>query len=177
MSNNDPIGTVLVTGGNRGIGKAIALTLAKSRYNITFTYNSGTKEAISTEREIMELGVDVKSYQVDLASAERLEYFTRKVNENGKRIFAIINNAGIYRGDTLNEISNEEWEKTIGLNLTAPFYLVRDLHNIIEDGGASLCILQENVPLRSCDGHNGSEGEGENVLHFNLLQHDVGKIS
>jgi 3-oxoacyl-[acyl-carrier protein] reductase len=140
MSNNDPSRTVLVTGGNRGIGKAIGLALAKSRYDIIFTYNSGTKEAISTEREVLELGVNVKSYQVDLASVERLEDFTRKVKESSGRIFALVNNAGIYNGDVLNETNDEEWEKTIGLNLTAPFYLVRNLHSIIEDRGSVVNI-------------------------------------
>ena len=68
MLNGELHRTVLVTGGNRGIGRAIALTLAKSRCNIIFTYNSGTKEATSTEEEILALGVKVKSYRVDLSS-------------------------------------------------------------------------------------------------------------
>ena len=140
MLNGELHGTVLVTGGNRGIGRAIALTLAKSRCNIIFTYNSGTKEATSAEEEILALGVKVKSYRVDLSSTSKLEDFTGKVKESRVRIFALVNNAGIYNGDVLNETNNEEWEKTIGLNLTAPFYLVRNLHSIIEDRGSVVNI-------------------------------------
>ena len=165
MSKNDPTRTVLVTGGNRGIGKAIGLALAKSRYDIIFTYNSGTKEAISTEREIVELGVNVKSYQVNLASVERLEDFTRKVKENGKKIFALINNAGIYSGKTLNEISNEDWEKTIDLNLTAPFYLVRNLHGIIEDGG-SVVNISSVYGLRADAWAHGYQASKAAIIHL-----------
>ena len=62
------------------------------------------------------------------------------VKESSGRIFALVNNAGIYNGDVLNETNTEEWETTLGLHLTAPFYLVRNVHSIIEDRGSVVNI-------------------------------------
>lgn len=140
MSSNIERRTVLITGGNRGIGKSIALKLAESGYSVIFTFNSGTDEATQTEDEIRKLGVNVSSHRVDLSSRTELEDFSRKVKDSGTKLFALVNNAGMYRGHRLNNISDEEWERIIGLNLSAPFYLARDLHDLIEDGGSVVNI-------------------------------------
>lgn len=133
-------GTVLVTGGNRGIGKAISVALAASGYNIIFTYKSDHKEARNTEKEIAELGVSVKSYKVDLISRESLTNFTQNITEIEPMLFALINNAGIYSGNTLNNTSNEEWDNIVSLNMSAPLLLARDLNKRIMDGGSIINI-------------------------------------
>ena len=140
MSSDDKAKTILVTGGSRGIGKAISLELAGKGYDILFTYNSDSKEAERTASEISALGVMADSMQVDLSSRSQIESFTTKFLEKGIRIFALVNNAGIYDGSTLNEIKDEEWEKIIGLNLSAPFYLSRNLNNSIAEGGSIVNI-------------------------------------
>ena len=140
MSDISNSGAILVTGGSRGIGRAISLELASRGYDILFTYNSGVKEAEKTLRDISALNVKAESFQVDLSSRSQIEVFTTKMLERDTRLFALINNAGIYHGNTLNEINDEEWEKIIGLNLSAPFYLARNLHRIIMEGGSIVNI-------------------------------------
>ena len=132
--------TVLVTGGNRGIGRAISLELARTGYDIIFTFNSGSREAEETEQAIRECGVSVSSYQVDLSSVEKLENFSDMIRKKGIRLYALVNNAGIYRGSKLDEIDNDEWDKIISLNMSAPFLLTRNLHSQLEDGGAIINI-------------------------------------
>ncbi len=132
-------GTVLVTGGNRGIGKAISLELARTGYDILFTFNSGSREAEETQQAIRNIGVSARSFQVNLSSREDLESFSEKIKE-GNRIFALINNAGIYSGSKLEEIDNEEWDRIIGLNMSAPFFLTRNLSSHLEDGGSIVNI-------------------------------------
>lgn len=132
--------TVIVTGGNRGIGKAIALSLAGEGYDVIFTFNSGKEEAESTLEEIKKLGVEVQSHQVNLASKDSLKEFTKLLREGEPKLFALVNNAGIYRGTKLDETSNEEWETIVGLNLSAPFLLARSLHDRIIDGGSIVNI-------------------------------------
>jgi NAD(P)-dependent dehydrogenase (short-subunit alcohol dehydrogenase family) len=123
MSGISNSGAILVTGGSRGIGRAISLELASKGYDIIFTFNSGGKEAEKTLRDLSALNVKAESFQVDLSSRSQIEVFTKKMLERDVRLFALINNAGIYQGNTLNEIKDEDWEKVIGLNLSAPFYL------------------------------------------------------
>ncbi len=165
MSNNVEPKTVLVTGGNRGIGKSIALMLAGSGYNVIFTFNSGKKEAEKTQNLIKEMGVSATSYQVDLTSRTSLEEFTRRLKSDNQKIFALINNAGIYRGDTLNEISDEEWEKIIGLNLSAPFYLARDLNNILEDEG-SVVNISSVYGFRADPWAHGYQASKAAIIHL-----------
>lgn len=140
MTENANGKTILVTGGNRGIGKAISLALAKEGYSIIFTYNTGKSEADSVLEEISKMGVKAEGFRVDLSSPEELGDFTAKIIAQNPKLFALINNAGIYKGHRLNNISNDEWEAVVGLNLSAPFYLARNLHGIIEDGGSIVNI-------------------------------------
>ena len=140
MSDISKSGAILVTGGSRGIGRAISLELASKGYDIIFTYNSEGKEAEKTLRDISAFKVKAESYQVDLSSRSQIEVFTTKMLERDIRLFALVNNAGIYQGNTLNEIKDEDWEKIIGLNLSAPFYLARNLHRIIMEGGSIVNI-------------------------------------
>lgn len=131
---------ILITGGNRGIGRAIAYLLAESGYDIDLTYNSGKEEAEETGKRISSLGRNVSTYQVDLSSRTQLEVFTKSILDSGKTYLAVVNNAGIYRGTHLSETSDEEWEKIIGLNLSAPFYLARDLNGSIKNSGSIVNI-------------------------------------
>lgn len=133
-------GTVLVTGGNRGIGKAISMSMANLGYDIEFTYNTGAEAAQNVADSIREMGREATSFRVNLSSRSELEDFTRMLKVAGKSYSALINNAGIYRGSRLEETNDEEWEKVIGLNLSAPFYLSRDLNTAIADGGSILNI-------------------------------------
>ncbi len=157
--------TVLVTGGNRGIGRAIALKLAESRYDIIFTYNSGVKEAKDSERAITSSGVSAISYQVDLSNASQLEAFTSEIKKSGNKLFALINNAGIYDGSRLKNIDNEKWERIIGLNLSAPFYLVRNLQSIIEDNG-SIVNISSVYGFRADPWAHGYQASKAAIIHL-----------
>ena len=165
MSKDGKSRTVLVTGGNRGIGKAIALKLAESKYDIIFTYNSGLKEAKDSEKAITSLGASAISYQVDLSNSSQLEAFTSEIKKGGNGLFALINNAGIYDGSRLKNIDNEKWDRIIGLNLSAPFYLVRNLHNIIEDNG-SIVNISSVYGFRADPWAHGYQASKAAIIHL-----------
>ena len=133
-------GTVLVTGGNRGIGKAIALQLAGSGYDVVITYNSGSDEAEQTVKEIQELHVQSEALMIDLSRKDEIPSFITQLKESNPSLFAIVNNAGIYTGNTLSNTTNDDWEKVISLNLSAPFYLARELASSIVEGGSIVNI-------------------------------------
>lgn len=140
MATRNAARHALVTGGNRGIGKAICMELARSGYEIMFTYNSGKDEALKVMEELSSFGPEPLSFQVDLSSRSQIEMFSKRIMESGLGISALINNAGVYRGTGIGEISDEEWEKVLALNLSAPFYLSRDLNHLMSDGGSIVNI-------------------------------------
>lgn len=157
--------TVLVTGGNRGIGKAISMELARAGFGIYFTYNSGVSEAKKTEKEIQETGVTARSYQVNLSSKDSVENFTNELKREGTAFFALVNNAGIYDGKRLDKTSNEDWEKIMGLNITAPFYLSRNLHSQIKDGG-SIVNISSVYGLRADPWAHGYQASKAALIHL-----------
>lgn len=156
---------VLITGGDRGIGRAIAFLLSESYYNIDFTYNSGRIEAEETAARIRNTGREVSYFRVDLGSRTKLEDFTKRIMDSRKTYFAIVNNAGIYRGTHLSETQDEEWEKIINLNLSAPFYISRDLNSIISDGG-SIVNIASVYGIRSDSWALGYQASKAALIHL-----------
>ncbi len=132
--------TVLVTGGNRGIGKGICLELARTGHDIILTYNHGKEEAENTVKDIATIGRKAEIMQIDLSKSQEIDDFTLKLTEKGIKLAGLVNNAGIYDGKPLQETDNRQWENTISLNLTAPFYLSRNLSRIITKGGSIVNI-------------------------------------
>ncbi|MEM0158898.1 MAG: SDR family oxidoreductase [Thermoplasmataceae archaeon] len=134
--NRDERKWVLITGGSRGIGKETALRLAKKGYNIAITFNRGEVESDEILSEIQEKGSLAKKYRVDLSQREAVGNLAKEVARDLGKIFALINNAGIYVGNYLNETTDEEWYRVMEINLNAPFKLSRDLAEMITDGGS-----------------------------------------
>ena len=157
--------TILVTGGNRGIGKAVSRSFAETGYDIIFTYNSGKDQAQATEEELRNFGVSAKSYQVDLSSRDKLEEFSQMVLKEVPQLFALINNAGIYRSSQLDETSNEEWDQIVSLNMSAPILLARNLHNKIIDRG-SIVNISSVYGFRADAWAHGYQGTKAALIHL-----------
>ncbi len=112
----------LVTGGSRGIGKAIALELARNGATVTFTYNSNLAKAEEVAAEIRTMGVECLMAQGDVASKEDARRVVSSTLEQFKRIDILVNNAGITRDHTLRKMTDEEWESAISVNLHGTYY-------------------------------------------------------
>ncbi|MBM4067105.1 MAG: SDR family NAD(P)-dependent oxidoreductase, partial [Planctomycetes bacterium] len=87
----------IVTGGTRGIGRAIALELAKNGCNIAFNYSKSADAANALVKEIETMGVKAFSFQVDAASLEGAKNMVKEVKEKFGKIDFLVNNAGITR--------------------------------------------------------------------------------
>lgn len=131
---------VLITGASRGIGRKLSLDLAESGYDIVMVYNSSESEADQVKRSIAESGRSCITVKADLSSSEGRAKVTDSVVNRSVHLEAIVNNAGIYRGSSLKETTDGEWESVISLNLTAPFILSRDLSESVSDGGSIINI-------------------------------------
>ncbi|MEE9584996.1 MAG: 3-oxoacyl-[acyl-carrier-protein] reductase [Candidatus Brocadiales bacterium] len=111
----------VVTGGTRGIGRAIALELAKNGADVAFSYAKNVEKAKEVEGEIKKLGVRALPMQSDVADfAQSKEMVTNAIEQLGK-IDLLVNNAGITRDKILMMMSEEDWRSVIDTNLTGVF--------------------------------------------------------
>jgi len=115
----------MVSGATRGIGRGIALELAKQGANISFSFVSSAKEAAELEKELIALGVKAKAFQVDIKSFDAVKAWV----EETKALFAgldlVVNNAGIIKDKALAMMDIQEWRDVINTNLDGTFNLCR----------------------------------------------------
>ena len=111
----------LITGGTSGLGKMMALALAKAG---AFVWIASSRDnADETLQEIKQQGSNGSFVQVDVTSSDELEKTVSHILEQSSRIDILINAAGINPRTSAEELTLDDWQKTIDINLTAPFYL------------------------------------------------------
>ncbi len=111
----------LITGGTSGLGKMMALALAKAG---AFVWIASSRDnADETLQEIKQQGSNGSFVQVDVTSSDALEKIVSQILKESSRIDILVNAAGINLRTSAEELTLNEWQKTIDINLTAPFYL------------------------------------------------------
>lgn len=123
--------TVLITGSSRGIGKYIALELAKEGYNIIIHYNTNEEEALKVEKEIKNYNVDTLLVKCNLENEEEIKEMVNKVINKFGKIDYLVNNAGIAIDTTFEDKTKENFIKTLSVNLIGPFLLSRIVGDIM----------------------------------------------
>lgn len=111
----------LVTGGSRGIGKAIALKFASEGADVVFTYLSNKAAAEQTEQELGQFGHRVKAYASDASSFESAHELVKQAIEDFSRIDILVNNAGITRDTLLMRMTEQQWDEVLNGNLKSAF--------------------------------------------------------
>ena len=157
--------TILITGGARGIGKAIVYELAKSNYNIILNYNSSQKEAEQIEEELTKQGHKVDIYKADITKKEEVQKMIEYTIEKYKKVDVLINNAGISQIKTFAELTEEDWDKMIDTNLKSIFYTSKAVLSTMlhEQNGLILNISSIwGVIGASCEVHYSTAKAGMN---------------
>lgn len=116
-----------VSGGSRGIGRAIVLDFVKKGWGVAFTYNArpeAAEETIALARDINP-DLKVKAYKMDLLDPAQIEKVCEQAIEDFEDIDAAVNNAAILKDNAAALMSNEVWNEVIAADLTAPFIVVR----------------------------------------------------
>ena len=117
----------LITGATRGIGKQIAITLAKQGYNIALNYRKENEELENTKKEIEKIGVQVLAVKGDVANFENCENFVKQVIERFGQIDVLVNNAGITKDMLLMRMKKEDFEQVIDTNLVGTFNVTKNV--------------------------------------------------
>jgi len=117
--------TALVTGGSRGIGRAICLELAKQGANIAFVYAGNEDKANETSALLLQMGVNVKAYRCDVSDFSATEELVQAVNADFGSIDLLINNAGATRDKLIMRMSESDFDDIIAVDLKGAFNLIR----------------------------------------------------
>src|SRR5207302_5444314 len=107
----------LVTGGGRGIGRAIALELGRHGANVAVGYSGNTEAAESAVVELRDIGVDAIAVKGNVAVPEEVKPAIASVAERFGKIDFLVNNAGITRDRTLAKMTHADWNAVIDVNL------------------------------------------------------------
>ncbi len=113
--------TAIVTGGSRGIGKAIVQALARAGAKVAFTYHSNSVAAESLLSELKGKGHEVVAYQADAADKAAADKLVEEIVEKWGGVYLLVNNAGIIKDGLLATMSFEQWQAVINANLNSVF--------------------------------------------------------
>ncbi|MGI4021961.1 MAG: SDR family NAD(P)-dependent oxidoreductase [Janthinobacterium lividum] len=131
--------TVLATGCNRGIGKAMAVAMAEAGADVIGVSASLELEDSAVQQEITALGRKFKAYQADFSDRAKLYAFLEKLFAENPRIDILINNAGMILRKPAAEHPDEMWDKVMAVNLDAPFILAREVgKKMLEQGSGKI---------------------------------------
>lgn len=149
--------TALVTGGNIGIGRAIALALARCQADVALTYFSHRQEGEKTAEAIRALGCKVLALPLDATdSAQVNRVAARAADALGGHIDILMNNAGHLVGRTLiADMSDEHWHQIIDVNLSSTFYCTRAVLPYMNTGWGRI-VNMSSLAARNGGGHGST---------------------
>lgn len=113
--------TAIVTGGSRGIGKAIALNLAEKGANVVVNYTSSPDKAAIVVDKIKAMGREALAIKADVSNPDDVNNLVKEVGKHFSNIDILVNNAGITRDTLLIRMKDDDWDKVIDINLKGTF--------------------------------------------------------
>jgi len=146
----------LVTGGNRGLGKDIAITLGRNGLDVILTYRSNEQEARAVTDEIRALGRKCAMLQFDVSKFELFDGFLGDVNNllrdafERERIDYLINNAGFGKSIAIDELTHEDFDAFVNVHFKGVVFLTQKALRMMNDGGGVVFVTaagdRYNVP-------------------------------
>lgn len=145
----------LITGGSRGIGRAIAIELSKQDYNIVITYINNEDSAKKVIDEVEKNGAEALAVQGDISIEEDVNKIIEIVNERFGAIDVLVNNAGITKDNLLIRMKSEEWDDVINTNLKGVYLCTKAVAR-----GMMKKRYGKIVNIASVVGISGNAGQG-----------------
>ena len=147
--------TVIVTGGSRGIGAAIVKELAKD-YNIVLNYNNSEEAAKQIQKKLKDKGINIEIFKADVSKREEVKALVKFTLDKFNNIDVLINNAGIAQSKLFIDITDEDWDKMMQVNLNSVFYCTQEvLENMIHNKKGCIINISSiwGITGASCEVH------------------------
>lgn len=130
MNNNK---VALVTGGAKGIGRAICRSLAADGFKIAVNYNNSEKEALELKNELSQI-TEAEAFKCDVSDSSQVKEMFSEISKVLGNVSILVNNAGIAQQVLFTDITDEMWQKMLNTNLSSAFYCSREaLKNMINE--------------------------------------------
>ena len=117
--------TALVTGSSRGIGRAIATLFARNGYNVVINYNKSEEKARELYESLTKEGLQVRIFKADISKKEEANALVNYTIGQFENIDVLVNNAGICKPCLFTDISYEQWDEVMSVNLNGVFYVTK----------------------------------------------------
>jgi len=170
--------TILVTGGSRGIGRAIALKFAKQGATVVVNYRKDREAADSLIREIEKFGARGFAVKADISSEEDVEAMFQLIKEAGLSVDVLVNNAGVRKDGYLMMMEHKDWHKVIDTNLTGTYLCSKiAVREMMKKKAGSIISLSSNSGLTGVGGQtNYSASKGAILSFTKALAREVGRF-
>lgn len=123
-----PARVAVVTGGSRGIGRAVACRLAADGCTVAVVYAGNSEAAAETVAAIEAAGGSARAYQCDVASVEQTAAVCKQITEELGAVSVLVNNAGIVRDKLLGRMGEEDFDRVVDVNLKGAFNMIKALY-------------------------------------------------
>lgn len=130
---------ILITGGTKGIGYAVARRLGEAGYSLVLTYATDDRRAEQVCRELKDLySIDVHVFSADITSADSIESICSYIQDSGLCLNSIVFNAGLTNRDSFEQITWDDWNRVFYANIHFPVFLLQRFvaNQLIETGGS-----------------------------------------
>jgi 3-oxoacyl-[acyl-carrier protein] reductase len=168
---------VLVTGGTRGIGRAIAEAFGEAGARVAFTYRSSTEEAETLKQALEEWGVDVLVFQGDVADAGAAQEAVEGVLEAWGRLDVLVNNAGITRDNLMLRMSEADWDAVVDTNLKSVFHFSKAAYRpMMKQRGGAIINVSSVVGVTGNPGQTNYAASKAGIIGFSKsLARELGR--
>jgi 3-oxoacyl-[acyl-carrier protein] reductase len=132
---------VCVTGSARRVGRAIALEFARQGANLVIHHNSSPEEAASAAQEARALGVEVLVVSANQSDPQAVAGMFQTIREHFGRLDVMVNSAASFNHTALLDVTFQEWQNVLGINLSGPFLCTQQAARLMSEGGQGGAII------------------------------------
>jgi len=159
--------TAIITGGSRGIGKAIVEIFVKQGANVAFTYSSSSDAAKAIENKLSTKNVKVKSYKSDASNFEEAQLLAASVLEEFGSIDILVNNAGITKDNLLMRMSEEDFDRVIQVNLKSVFNMTKAVQRtMLKQRKGSIINMSSVIGVKGNAGQSNYAASKAGIIGF-----------
>ena len=157
----------IVTGGSRGIGKAICQTFAENGCDVAFTYNNSKESAENLAKDLKNIGINAKAYKSDASSFDDATQLVEDVINDFGKIDILVNNAGIKKDNLLMRMDKEDFDSVINTNLSSVFNLTKaSIRTFLKQRTGSIISISSVVGVKGNAGQSNYSASKAGIIGF-----------